>query len=156
MALQLTGRRREEVSVSRSYVETNAESLARLKRLVSSLTEAQMLTPMSDGWTVAAYFGHLAFWDRRVSRLVDRWLVQGYEATTYDPHIMNDAMKPSLLLVPPMAAAAEMIAAAEEADHLVATLPDALLEQVVAGTGASVQRSNHRNMHLAEFEALFG
>lgn len=142
--------------MERNYVAANQASLTRLKALISRLTEAEMLTPMSDGWTVAAYFGHLAFWDRRVSRLVDRWLKEGYEVPTYDAHIINDAMKPTLLLVPPADAAREVLAAAEEADRVVADLPDALLAKIVAGSGASVHRDHHRNLHLNEFEALFG
>ena len=141
--------------VERDYIAANEASLARLKTLISRISEQEMLTPMSDGWTVAAYFGHLAFWDRRVSRLVDRWLVEGYEVPTYDAHIINDAMKPTLLLVPPADAAREVLAAAEEADHVVANLTDALLAQIRAGSGASVNRDHHRNLHLDEFEALF-
>ena len=115
--------------MDRDYILTNERSLSHLKDLITRLSEEDVTRGMSDGWSVAAYFGQLAFWDRRVSRLIDRWLDEGYTVPTHDPHTTNDAMKPSLLLVPPTAA--------EEADHTVAALSDLLLEQIIAGCWAA-------------------
>jgi len=144
------------VDLERDYVAANERSLARLKQFIAERSAEDLLRPISDGWTVTAYLGHLAFWDRRVSRLVDRWLREGYKVPTCDAHIINDAMKPSLLLVQPAEAAREALSAAEEADHVVKTLPETLLSQIRSGSGLTVNREHHRNLHLDEFEAFFG
>jgi hypothetical protein len=142
--------------VSRDYIATNQASFERLQALVDRASDEDLSKEFDWGWTVAVALAHVAFFDRRVSRLIERWEKEGYGESPYDAHAINDAMLPAWLLIPVRDAAAEAIAAATEADAAVARISDDLLKQIVNGGVASVNRANHRIMHLDDIDALLG
>lgn len=137
------------------YVAGNRAAFDRLQHLVDRLNDDELRRPMSDGWTVSAVLAHLAFWDRRFSRLVERWQRDDFSPSPYDHDAINDAMKPGWLLIPPAAAAAEAIAAAIEADAIAATVDEALAGCIRQGGTASLNRAHHRTTHLNEIEPMF-
>jgi hypothetical protein len=139
--------------MNRDFVQDNAHALARLKALVARLTPEQLALPLDDGWTISAALAHMAFWDRRMLLLIERFQHDGITDSPYDPHVMNDAMKPMLLAVPSHEAARMCIEAAEQVDAAVATLSDAFIQAIKDhGTPFNPNRSEHRGYHLDEIE----
>jgi hypothetical protein len=139
--------------MNRDFVQDNAHSMARLKALVARLTPEQLALPLDDGWTVSAALAHMAFWDRRMLLLIERFQRDGITDSPYDPHVMNDAMKPMLLAIPSRDAARMCIEAAEQVDAAVAALSDEFIQAVKEhGTPFNPHRSEHRGYHLDDIE----
>lgn len=134
-------------------VQRNAGSRARLRALIDRHSDEELGRSLENGWTVSATLAHLAFWDRRVAILLRR--AQGGDLTPSpaDFDLVNDALKPTWLALPPRAAADECLAAAEEADAAVAGLPTDLAQTLAGGAGVRLDRSRHRSDHLREIEA---
>ena len=85
------------MSEDRSYVEENTRERERLRALVERLDEGQLRRPVNEYWTVAAVFGHIAFWDARVLSLADK-LERGepfspFDAAPEDVDWNNDASR---------------------------------------------------------------
>ena len=146
------------MSVDRSYVAENDTARARLRDLVSRLSDAELSRPMPAGWTVAAVLAHVAFWDQRALVLLERWEQEGPEAAPAVPgdtdvDWINDASKPLLLAVPPRRAADLAVAIAEAVDRKAEALADALVARnAAAGSPVNLVRAQHRREHLAEIE----
>jgi mycothiol maleylpyruvate isomerase-like protein len=147
----------------RSYVAENEASLARMRSLVGSMRDDELAEPMPADWTVAGVLAHLAFWDQRVTTLVDRWGSDGTGTPpdspgSYDEEAVdwiNDAVKPLVLALPPRVAAQVAVAAAAAADARVAGLSDELLaENERTGLYINPARSEHRSEHLDEIEQM--
>jgi uncharacterized damage-inducible protein DinB len=142
--------------VDKEVIAENQASQKRLRSFIEQSSADDLRRQMSDGWTVAAYLAHIAFFDRRAARLIERWSKDGVSPSPLDVHAVNDAMKPAWLLLDPADASAEAIAAAEEADAAVAGLSGELLQSIVSQQAVKLNRSEHRYQHLDEFEALGG
>jgi uncharacterized damage-inducible protein DinB len=140
--------------VDQDFTTGNQRSLARLRAFIGSADDAKLRQPMSDGWTVSAYLAHIAYFDRRVSRVIERTVKQGPAPSPMDVHILNDSAKPVWLALDPRAAAAEAIAAAEEANAAVDGLSPEIRAEILDGQIVSLDRAHHRNHHLDEFDAL--
>jgi hypothetical protein len=151
------------MAADRSYVAENEASLARMRSLVESMSDDELAEPMPADWTVAGVLAHLAFWDQRVTTLVDRWGPDGngtppnspgsYEEEAVD--WINDAAKPMILALPPRVAAQVAVDAAAAADARVAGLSDELLvENERTGLYINPDRSDHRSEHLDEIEQM--
>jgi hypothetical protein len=151
------------MAADRSYVAENEASLARMRGLVDSMSDEELAEPMPTDWTVAGVLAHLAFWDQRVTTLVDRWGPDGngtppdspgsYEEEAVD--WINDAAKPMILALPPRIAAQVAVDAAVAADTRVAGLSDELLaENARTGLYINPLRADHRNEHLDEIEQM--
>jgi hypothetical protein len=138
----------------RDYIAANRVANERLVSLVDRLSDDDLERKFDWGWTVAVALAHVAFFDRRAARLVERWQENGVGPSPYDADAINDAMLPAWLLIPPRAAANEALAAAAEVDEAVANLSDDLLEQILQGGSVNPNRAGHRNMHLDEIELL--
>jgi len=124
----------------------------RLEALVQRLTDAELGTALSDGWTVASVLAHLAFWDRRAVILVERWRKQGIGRSDADIDAINDAAKADWLALPPRVAAHQALEAARAIDAALDAAP-ALVEQIVAiGYPINPSRAVHRREHLDEIE----
>lgn len=124
----------------------------RLEALVQQLTDAELGTTLSDGWTIAGVLAHLAFWDRRAANLVERWQRQGIGRSDADVDAINDAGKFQWLALPPRVAAEQAVAAARAIDAALDAAPD-LVEQIVAiGYPINPSRGVHRREHLDEIE----
>ncbi len=142
--------------MDRAIIDRNNASRSRLCAFVARVSDEDLSRPLADGWTMAAVLAHLAFWDRRAARLLDRWAVSGVHPSPADAGAINDAMLPQWRLIPPRAAAKEAIAAAEEADAKVAALSAAMASAVVQARSIALDRSEHRNEHLDDLERLLG
>jgi hypothetical protein len=111
----------------RSYVDENTRERERLRTLVDRLAEDELRMPVNEYWTVAAVFGHIAFWDARILSLADK-LERGVPFSSSDTEPedvdwINDASRPLIHAIPPLECARLAIRIAEETDARVATLP---------------------------------
>lgn len=144
----------------RSYVAQNKAQLDRLRAFVDSASDADLSRPMPAGWTISGVLAHLAYWDQRIVLLMDQWGADGRGTPPTDIHEaaldwVNDAGKPLCLALPPRIAAKLALEVAVAADQRVAAASDALLEaNRAAGSPLSMDRAEHRRVHLDEIERL--
>lgn len=142
--------------MDQAVLAANKASLDRLNALLNRLSDADMAIPLAAGWAVGAALAHLAFWDRRVARLVERWETQGIADSPSDADLINDAMKPAWLALSPAAVRAEARAAAAEGDAAIARLTPAMWQAAKDRSLIRLGRDKHRNEHIAEIEAVLG
>jgi hypothetical protein len=141
----------------RSFVEQNGRERERLRSLVQRLGEDELRAPVNDHWTVAAVFGHIAFWDARVLTLADK-LERGEpfapsDAEPEDVDWINDASRQLIHAVTPAELALLALRIAEETDARVATLPAERLWPRDPDSPLYAVRASHRGEHLDEVEA---
>ena len=136
-------------------VERNTTSLERMRVFAERLTDEELSRPHGDGWTAAAEFAHVAFWDRRASALLDRWSRGGVSASGADVDAINDAMLPQWLLLPPRAAVADALAAGQEVNDKVAALSTEFERAIVEAQAIRLDRARHRAVHLDVLERRF-
>lgn len=138
------------------YNAENAKATERLRRFAAKATDAELKTVIyKEGWTVAVALAHLAFWDERRRIVLRQWREKGVEITGYILDIVNDAMIPLLLAIPPKQAAALAVTTAEALDKEIAALPPDMLKSIQALNEPMVlDRARHRNMHLDEIEVF--
>jgi hypothetical protein len=142
--------------MERQFVIENARERERLRKLVNEMTDKELtLIIYKEGWTIAAALAHLAFWDERRVVLLRKWKQKGVTPSPFEEDIINDALVPLLLAIPPRKAANLSILTAEALDH---ELEEASTEMITAieslGDRHALNRSIHRKMHLDEIEAL--
>jgi hypothetical protein len=146
------------MAVDRSFVKHNKAALDRLKAFVDSASDADLARPLPAGWTIAGVLAHLAYWDQRIVLLMDQWGADGRGTPPVDIHEaaldwVNDAGKPLCLALPPRVAAKLAVETAMAADQRVAAASEALLEaNRAAGSPLSMDRAEHRRVHLDEIE----
>jgi len=142
--------------MERQYVIENARERERLRKLVNEMTDKELtLIIYKEGWTIAAALAHLAFWDERRLVLVRKWKQKGVTPSPFDEDIINDALVPFLLAIPPRKAANLSILTAEAVDHeLEEASPDLITAIKSLGDRHALNRSIHRKMHLDEIEVL--
>lgn len=138
-------------------IETDTER-ARLRVLVTRLSDADLGRAMPDGWTVGAVLAHAAYWDARAIYWLDKW-ARGAAPSAYEHEnveAVNDAAKPLCLALPPRIAADLAIRLAQEADGKVKALSDAMLGRIRATGGPpfNLSRALHRKEHLDDIERL--
>ncbi len=142
--------------MNRAFDAENAHALTRLKSLVDQLTPDQLNLHVVDGWTVSSLLVHLAFWDFRALQLIERYEREGtITESPYDVDIINDAMKPICLAMPPQDAAALVLDAAHRTDSRIAGLGDDFIAAVLSfehGKPFNPSRAEHRTYHLDEIE----
>ena len=145
------------MSEDRSYIDENSRERERLRVLVERLGEDELRALVNEYWTVAAVFGHIAFWDARVLSLADK-LERGEpfspsDAEPEDVDWINDASRALIHAVPPQELARLSLQIAEETDARVATLPLDRLWPRDPGSPLEAVRASHRGEHLDEVEA---
>src|SRR5258706_1687210 len=135
------------------FVARNQESRNRLQQLAARLKDEDFARSVGDGWTVLTVFAHLAFWDRRVLVILERWEKDGFSPSPYDSASINEAAFPFWQAMPPREAVRLAIISAEATDKKLESLPAALVEQIIADeTSVRVQRAVHRNNHMDQIE----
>ena len=144
------------MSEDRSYIDENTRERERLRALVERLDEDALIAPVNEYWTVAAVFGHIAFWDARVLSLADK-MERGEpfsrsDAEPEDVDWMNDASRPLIHAIPPLEAAQLALRIAEETDARVANLPLDRLWPQDPDSPLFALRASHRGEHLDEVE----
>jgi len=145
------------MSEDRSYVDQNTRERERLRALVERLDEDELRMAVNDYWTVAAVFGHIAFWDARVLSLADK-LERGEpfspsDAEPEDVDWINDASRPLIHAIPPREVAQLALRIAEETDARVATLPFERLWPRDPDSPLYALRASHQGEHLDDVEA---
>jgi DinB superfamily len=145
------------MSEDRSYVDENTRERERLRALVQGLDEDQLLTPANEFWTIAAVFGHIAFWDARVLSLADK-LERGepFSSSDTEPEDVdwiNDASRALIHAIPPRDVAQLALRIAEETDARVAALPVDRLWPRDPDSPLYALRASHRGEHLDDVEA---
>jgi len=145
----------------RSFERANARASGELRRLVETMSAEDLVTDAGGGWTVAVLLAHVAFWDRWQ---VARWrgaasagLPMPADVSDNVADLANAALEPTWRALPGEIAAALALAAAAEIDALVAELPDASVDAVIAtGRGRLAERSLHRLEHVAQIRRALG
>lgn len=143
--------------MERAFIQENARERARLRALVSRLSDADLSLPLGDGWTIAAALAHLAFWDQRSLVLTRKWKpttpVRIEDRDMEDA--TNDALLPLSLALAPRAAADLAIASAEAIDRELEEAPAEFISAMEnAGVRWRLYRSVHRETHLGQIEAV--
>ena len=140
------------MTVDHSYVELNRASTNRMRALAADLTDEALQHPIGEHWTVAITLAHLAWWDGRVSYVLDMTERNGALFVPQIDLIVNDLSLPFWAVIPPRAATQLAIAAAETLDERLASYPPALLGDLCLQQ-ALVLRALHRGEHLDEVDA---
>jgi hypothetical protein len=139
------------------FTENSAQS-DRLAQLAGRLSESDLLREVNAGWTIAATLGHVAFWDRWAQCLIHRWR-SGQLPPPSLPRWYDDAVNETLLpqwrALPPTAAAALAVQAAQAVDHELFRLESPVLAAIAAaGESNLLSRHRHRRKHLDQIEWL--
>jgi hypothetical protein len=146
------------VTIDRSYVDANRASLDRMRAFVERASDDDLRTVMPAGWTVGAVLGHLAFWDERVTVILDM-LERGVKPSPYDEEAVdwiNDTAKRFLLAMEPRALAEMALEIAAQTDERLAGLSDDRLAEVTQ-LWCTQERWRDRTEHLDEIDqALAG
>ena len=140
------------MSLDRSYVQLNRAATERIRRLVNSLTDEQLLHPVGENWTVAVCLAHLAFWDRKAMHVLE---VTRREGKPFSPEVgtvINDLSLPLWAAIPPREAARLAIETADMCDKQLEACPEEILKLIYDHRERDVVRALHRNGHLDEVD----
>ena len=138
-------------------IQANADVTARLEALADRLSDADLLRDLGGGWHVSVAFAHLAFWDRRVAYMLNRWKDEGVPHEELDDDVINHALEYQLVALEPRTALRLCIEAAKAADTAIATTPDHIANQLIAEDHAYLlSRSGHRGEHIEQVERALG
>jgi hypothetical protein len=139
------------------FIQPNDDSRQRLESFIDSLSAEDFYQTNPYGWTVAALFGHLAFWDRRMLVLLRRWQEQGVDESPVDPDMINDSLQAVCLALEPRVAADLCLASAKETDAALAAISPELYEAIQASPNHyRFNRSLHRDNHIDEIKRILG
>ena len=138
---------------SHSFVQENTKERKRLGELALRVSNQQLALQLPNGWTVAAAFVHLAFWDLRQLAVLRSWLKNGIKPIPMDADTTNEAINTLAQAVQPHAAVALAVYAAGLIDQeLEALSPDFVAEVLKNGNERILRRSLHRKDHLDKIE----
>jgi hypothetical protein len=135
------------------HLERNASGLERLRGLGSRLLSGEPAPELAGGWTGAAVFAHLAFWDRLVLARWDRLDREGVIADLPDTamDLINVAGLPLWTALGAGAAVVQAVEAATLVCERIASLSPAAVEAALsAGRLAMLDRTRHWAPHLDE------
>lgn len=113
-----------------SYKDLNRASTERIKNLAASLTHEEMQTRVGEHWTVAIALAHLAWWDRRVTYVLDMTAKDGKLFIPEIDIVVNDLSLPLWAAIPPREAARIAIETSEDLDKQLEGYPPLLLEEI--------------------------
>jgi hypothetical protein len=144
------------IVVDRSFVAANRRELARMRALVSRLSDGQLAGMVNEYWSVAGVLGHIAFWDGRALYFAGK-LQRGepFSASDDEPgdvDWINDSSRPLIHAIAPRALAELAVSIAGETDELLASLSDELLGGLDETSPLNPLRASHRGEHLDEIE----
>jgi len=141
--------------MDRPFVGENAKERERLNRLVNRISDEELTLPMGKGWTIAAAFVHLAFWDQRALVLMRKWKMSGVAPSPIDDDVSNDSILPLCLAISPRVAANLAVTAAEAIDLELEKAPDDLINEIwKLKERFRLYRSEHRKVHIDQIEKL--
>jgi hypothetical protein len=133
----------------------NERSRQRLRQVIARASGDDVSLQAQSA--IATILAHLAFWDRFVYARWKHAADQGLEAPAEieDAHtqLVNDAGFPQWRMIPFEQAARDVIDVAESLDTLIERIDPGIGKQLMgASRSRLVDRSIHRNEHLAELE----
>ena len=142
--------------MEKQFIADNKRERERLKKLVNEMTDKELkLIIYKEGWTIAVALAHLAFWDERRRVMLKIWKQKGVAQSPYVEDIINDALIPLLLHIPPRKAANLAVLTAEALDKELEELPPEMIVAIEAlKDHIALNRAIHRKMHLDEIEAF--
>ena len=135
--------------------KANRDSTFRMKQLIKGLSDTQLTSVLPNGWTVSVTLAHLAFWDQRVSHVIEIAKKQGRVIRTELDVQLNDIIEPFLRAIPSAATANLVVSSAETLDQQLEACSSEMIAQLEAESPRWVDRSLHRNSHLDDIEAFF-
>jgi hypothetical protein len=140
--------------MDQAIIDGNAAATQRMRAMIGRLDDEQLGRELEGGWTPAAMLAHVAFWDRRLVELIDRWSREKVAAPpAVDLDVFNDALLPQWRLIPARAAADDALSAVERADQAMAGVSPALYAEIQRVMDRQrFDRARHRNMHLDQIE----
>jgi hypothetical protein len=141
--------------MDRSFVAENERERIRLQSQVDRMTDEELSSPMWEGWTIAAAFAHLAFWDQGALVLMRKWKKTGVSPSPIDEDVTNDSLLSLCLAIPSRIAARLAVSAAEAIDLELERASDNLITDIgKLGNRFRLYRSDHRKDHLDQIENL--
>lgn len=146
--------------VEQSVIANNTATRERLRTMVARVSDEELARPLGDGRTIASILGHVAFWDRRVLVLLERWTRGDAQPSPADNEPddvdwINDAADAFLLAIAPRDLAHLALRTAEDVDRQVERVAPELVAAIrAAGDPISLARFHHRGEHLDEIEHL--
>jgi uncharacterized damage-inducible protein DinB len=141
--------------MGRPYATENDAERARLKAFVAGLSDATIGRSIGHGWTVGVGLAHLAFWDRLWLAKFEEWERTGVVRVPSVENFVNginDGMLPWWQAIAPAQIKYQVLAVAEAADSKAESLPEALVETILAVRPRTLVRATHRRQHLDEIE----
>jgi hypothetical protein len=148
------------MSVDQSVIAQNTATRERLRTVVARVSDEELARRLGDGRTIASILGHVAFWDRRVLVLLERWTRGDAQPSPADQEPddvdwINDATHAFLLAIAPRELAQLALRTAEEIDRQVERVSPELVDAIrAAGEPVGLARFHHRGEHLDEIEQL--
>jgi len=137
------------------FLEANTTSRQNLAALANRLSDDDLARMTPYGWSIAALFAHMTWWDQRVLVLLRRWKATGIDDSAVDSQLINDALKPLCHAIDPRTAISRCLAAAAETDAEIAATSPELVAQIEAGPNHfRFNRALHRNDHINDIETL--
>lgn len=137
------------------FIEANTRSRQQLAALANRLSDEELALITPYGWSIAALFAHMAWWDQRVLVLLRRWKETGIDESPVDSQLINDALKPLCHALEPRTAISVCLASAAETDAEIETTAAELVAQIETGpTHFRFNRALHRNDHMNDIEQL--
>ena len=142
--------------MDKPWVKENNRERERLRQLVENISDNELkLVIYKEGWTIAVALAHLAFWDERRRVMLKIWKQKGVAQSPYVEDIVNDALIPLTLAVPPRKAAELAVTTAKALDKELEELSPEMITAIKAlKESNALNRGAHRKMHLDEIEAL--
>ena len=133
----------------------NAASRQSLQALADRLSDDDLARATDYGWSVAALFAHMAWWEQRMVVLLQRWQAHGVDDSPLDLEAINESMKPLCHALDPRQAVHLCLSAAAACDAgLEAMSPDLMAQIEASPNHYRFNRSLHRNDHMADIEAV--
>lgn len=137
--------------MKQEVVKRNAASRETMKKLAEHLNNHELGHKLSNGWTVAVMFAHLAFWDKQRYELLKSWQKNGVSSFSYDYNVFNAAMLPFWEVLEPRLAVQMALENAAEVDALIESLLDDFVAKIcVLADAPDLERANHRLHHLKQ------
>jgi hypothetical protein len=139
-----------------AYIVENRKTLARLKKVAGALTEKELERVIyKEGWTISVMLAHLAFCDERRRCMFAYWRQKGVCPTPYMDDVVNDALIPVMLKIPPKDTVSLAVGCAEAVDQEIEELSDKIRREIEAlNEPRTLNRAEHRTQHLDEIEAF--
>ncbi|HUO58937.1 MAG TPA: DinB family protein [bacterium] len=136
-----------------SIIRENEAERQRLRELTARLTDEDLGTRLSNGWTVAGALAHLAFWDWNQLSVLRQWEPGHEKVIPMDVQAVNEAIHQSSKKIPPRQAITMALLAANEVDGEVERIPKELADLILLkGQERLIHRAPHRRNHLDKIE----